>query len=152
MILRVTKSIINLSINASDLHWYIKLNVLYHPVIAQLVERRTVDILIDILRSLVQIRFAGIILLLVEYLVCFLNIRNRLDIKNSYNKVDGFNFRNSNSVIVPSYINTLSPTVMEQMDPFCVEGAILVSQKLVSSIHNISGKMMTTELFFHFRE
>ena len=60
MIVRVTKSIINLSINASDLHWYIKLNVLYHPAIAQLVERRTVELLIDILRSLVQIRFAGI--------------------------------------------------------------------------------------------
>ena len=60
MIVRVITSIINLSINASDLHWYIKLNVLYHPAIAQLVERRTVELLIDILRSLVQIRFAGI--------------------------------------------------------------------------------------------
>ena len=54
--------------------------------------------------------------------------------------------------IVPSYINTLSPAVMEQTDPLCVEGAILVPQKVVHSIHNIiiSGKMVTTELLLFF--
>ena len=56
--------------------------------------------------------------------------------------------------IVHSYINALSPVVMEQTDPFCVEGAILVPKKVVHSIHNIIilGKIMTTELLFNFRE
>ena len=56
-------------------------------------------------------------------------------------------------IIVPSYINTLSPVVMEQTDPFCIEGNILVPQKVVHSIRNIiSVKMMTTKLHFHFQE
>ena len=72
-------------------------------------------------------------------------------------KVEGVSYRKSNTVIfniVPSYINTLSSSVMEQMDPFCVEGTIMVPQKVVHSIHKIiiCGKMMTTMLLFHFRE
>ena len=56
--------------------------------------------------------------------------------------------------MVPSYIKIVSPAVIEQTDPFCVEGAILVSQKVVHSIQNfiIFAKMMTTELHFHFWE
>ena len=55
--------------------------------------------------------------------------------------------------IVPSCINTFSPAVMEQTDPFCVDSAILVPQKVIYSIHNIiSGKRMTTKLLFHFLE
>ena len=40
------------------------------------------------------------------------------------------------------------------MDPFCVEDAILVHQKVVHSIHNIiiSGKIMTFELLLNFCE
>ena len=43
---------------------------------------------------------------------------------------------------------------MDQTDPFCVEGAIVVPQKVVHSIHNIiiSGQMMTTEFLFNFSE
>ena len=58
-----------------------------------------------------------------------------------WSKIEGVSLRKSNAVIfniVPSYINTLSSSVMEQTDPCCVEGII------------ISGKMMTTELLFHF--
>ena len=50
--------------------------------------------------------------------------------------------------MITSYINTLRPAVMT--DTFCVEGAILVPQKVVNSIYNIiiPGKMLTTELLF----
>ena len=72
-------------------------------------------------------------------------------------KVEGFSFRNQMQLffnIVPSCINTFSPAVMEQTDPFCVDGAILGPQKVVYSIHHIiiSGKRMTTKFLFHFWE
>ena len=55
---------------------------------------------------------------------------------------------------VPSNIIILSPAVMEQRDPFCVEGVIVLHEKEVHSIHNIIifGKMITTEILCHFRE
>ena len=42
---------------------------------------------------------------------------------------------------------------MEQKDLFCVDGAILIPQKVDHRMHVIiSVKMMTTELVFHFLE
>ena len=69
-------------------------------------------------------------------------------------KVKGVSFRKSNAVIcfniVPSYINTIRPAVMEQTDPLCVEGAIWGPQKVVHNIYSIfiCGQMITTELLF----
>ena len=73
-------------------------------------------------------------------------------------KVEGVSFTNLNAVILqhspPSYVNPPSPAVMEQTDHFWVEGAIVVTQKVVHSIRNIinSGKLMTTELLLNFWE